>query len=459
MTYGRLARFLLPLAVTAIVLELGQQFLSAGMARVPRATETLAAYGLAWAVVLFLTSPLGQAKELGLVLVNSPESWRKVQRFVLLLGIVLVVGLAALTAGPISHAVIEDLHGVDGQLAAVVRLALLLFVPYPLLRGMTLFYTGVLVRVRKTALVSYAMIANLVISIVAIVVLLPIAAIRQRPILLPVLAIYAGALVQFLITVWGAYRYRQRLYELDTSGQSSTSGPASSVDTMIVEPSFGYITRFFWPLALIMVIQELSRPLINLFVARGPNPTEALAILAVLYTLGRIPYGWLNEIRNLAPAFREEDQDTAKIRWFSVGCALVSLVMMFAMFWSPLREVILERMIGVDAGLAEQARVPLLIFSFYSFIVATRAYYHGLGLRDRRTQAMAPSAPARVAAILLALVVLPRFGVYGATLGIAALTAGFAAETVTVWWGVQGRRSLHAHRNAVPGRYAGSSLE
>ena len=101
MTYGRLARFLLPLAVTAIVLELGQQVLSAGMARVPQATQTLAAYGLAWGLVLFLTSPLGQAKELGLVLVNSEQSWRMVRRFVLVLGFALVCAMAALTLGPI----------------------------------------------------------------------------------------------------------------------------------------------------------------------------------------------------------------------------------------------------------------------------------------------------------------------------------------------------------------------
>ncbi len=41
------------------------------------------------------------------------------------------------------------------------------------------------------------------------------------------------------------------------------------------------------------------------------------------------------------------------------------------------------------------------------------AYYHGLGLRTRRTRAMAPSAPA---------------GIYGATLGIAALTLGFSNQ-------------------------------
>ncbi len=89
----------------------------------PQATQTLAAYGLAWGLVLFLTSPLGQAKELGLVLVNSEQSWRMVRRFVLVLGFALVCAMAALTLGPISHAVIEGLHGVDAELGAAVRLA------------------------------------------------------------------------------------------------------------------------------------------------------------------------------------------------------------------------------------------------------------------------------------------------------------------------------------------------
>ncbi len=73
-----------------------------------------------------------------------------------------------------------------------------------------MFHAGILLRVRKTALVSYAMIANLALSVVAVVGLLPVPFIRERPILLPVLAIYAGILVQFGITVWGAYRYREQ---------------------------------------------------------------------------------------------------------------------------------------------------------------------------------------------------------------------------------------------------------
>ena len=47
MTYAQLTRFMLPLVVTALVQELSGQFLNGGMARMPGAVETLAAFGLA----------------------------------------------------------------------------------------------------------------------------------------------------------------------------------------------------------------------------------------------------------------------------------------------------------------------------------------------------------------------------------------------------------------------------
>jgi hypothetical protein len=42
-------------------------------------------------------------------------------------------------------------------------------------------------------------------------------------------------------------------------------------------------------------------------------------------------------------------------------------------------------------------------------------------------------------AILVALIVLPAFGVHGAARGVAALLCGFAVETLAVWWGIRGK--------------------
>lgn len=435
MTYGRLIRFMLPLAITAIVLELGSQVLNGGMARVPQATTTLAAYGLGWGLVLFLAAPLAQAKELGLVLVTDRASLRNVRRFVGLAGLVLMVGLASLTLTPVGDLLIERLHGIDRQLGSVVRVALFWLIPYPLIKGMSLFHAGLLLRVRRTALVSYATLSNLAVSILTVFVLVGLPWIHAEPIRLPVVVVYIGQITELGVILWGVARYvLPRMPAADPSGAAA--------------PGMREIVRFFWPLALIMIMQELSRPVINLFVARGPNATEALAILAVLYTLGRIPYGWLNEIRNLATAFHGES-DWRVLRRFALGCGLVSLASMLVLFWTPLSDIILLDWLSVPPDLAALAPVPLRLFAGFSVAVTARAYFHGIGLAERRTQALAPSAPARITAIVSTLILLPLVGVTGATLGVAALLAGFLIEALVVWWGVRGRLLWRA-RFALP---------
>ncbi|MEZ4732415.1 MAG: hypothetical protein R3E79_35335 [Caldilineaceae bacterium] len=190
------------------------------------------------------------------------------------------------------------------------------------------------------------------------------------------------------------------------------------------------------------MLQEFSRPLINLYVARQENATAALAVLAVVYILGRVPYGWLNDIRSLASAFRDEPNSLQHIRRFAFGCTAVSLLMMVVCFWTPLREHILGDLVGLSPELVEMSRVPLYIYTAYTIAVTIRAYYQGVALVERRTPALAPSAPARLAAIWISLLILPLLGIMGATMGILALFNGFAVEAATVWWGVRGYKQI-----------------
>jgi O-antigen/teichoic acid export membrane protein len=95
------------------------------------------------------------------------------------------------------------------------------------------------------------------------------------------------------------------------------------------------------------------------------------------------------------------------------------------------------------------ARPAAALFAFFPLVVMVRAYYHGVGLLEHRTRALAPSAPARIAAILLALVLLPLLGIQGATRGIAALVCGFGCEAVVAWWGVRGRARFPGKAKAL----------
>ncbi len=397
---------------------MGGQFLSGGMARMPHAAQTLAAFGLAWGLTAFLVSPLSQVRQLGLVLAGDRASLLRLRLFVMGCCAVLMLLLFALAKTALGDWVIGDLHTVEGELARDVRRVLLLFVPLPLIEGWYRLYSGVLIQVRRTEIVSLAMLAGIGVQIAAIFLFLDAEWVRQQPILLPVVAIYLGEGVGLGLVLWG---YRVFVHE-------------EILERPKVELGWAYIAHFSWPLALVMSVQGASRPLVNLFVSRQADGALALAVLAVVYPLAHLPYGWLNELRSLPVAFNGIGP---QVRRFAVACGLISFASMALLFWTPIRAVLLRDLIAVDAELAALCAAPLFIFSFFPLAVALRSYWNGIALHQHRTLALAPSALARVGIIFVVLLVLSTGNWAGATMGIAALLSGFMLETFVVFLGVR----------------------
>ena len=322
---------------------------------------------------------------------------------------------------------IGELHGVDRSLVLLAREALLWLVPLPAIRGLLRLYSGMLIRVRRTDLVSAATLANIAASIGAVFLMLPTGFVQARPIRLPLLVTYAGVLAEVSVTLWGYRRYVRAT--LPARGRAL---------------SYRYIVRFFWPLALTMAVQGFSRPLVNLFVSRGADGTESLAVLTIVFALGHLPYGWLNDIRSLHTAFRREPDSLAHIRRFALGCGLLSFSAMAVMFWTPVRAFLLDTLLGVSPALVVSSQQALLLYPGFPLTVMVRAYLHGLALLEHSTRPLALSGPARVTAIVTALLVLPAGAMGGAVRGSAALLSGFVAETIVVWWGMRGGAAIKA---------------
>jgi len=417
--YLRLSRFLLPLVLTIVIREFGGQFLNAGMARLPHATETLAAYGLAWGFVLLILSPLAQTAQMSLVLADNRPDFDKAQRFVWAIALLLAAIQISLAITPLGRWVIDDLHHIGPALGDRVRMILLWTTPVILVRGVSLLMAGQLIRIKRTAVVSYATGASIAVGVGLVFGLLPVEAIRARPIWLPIIAAVGMALTEWGVLVGGFRRYVRW-------GTGEGNGALR----------YREIVNFVWPLALTMLVQEFSRPLINLFIARQSDGALALAVLTVVYALGQWPFRWQNEMRNLSAAFHSEDPGLHHVRRFMLLCGLLSISISLSLFWTPVRDLLLLGLIGVDPAFAAESYIPLQLFVAFSPIVAFRAWLHGLAFWRRQTRVMAPSGPLRLTAILLALVLLSWAGLHGATLGVASLLAGFSAETATVWWGM-----------------------
>jgi progressive ankylosis protein len=419
--YIQFIRFLSPLVVATVALELSGQFLNGGMARVPRATETLAAFGLAFGLMSILSGPLYQSRQLALGIIDNRLQLRTATRSVVVAGIVLSCATALFgLQGPGRW--IVDLHGITPDLADQAQTAILLMSPLPLINGMARYYSGLLARYRRTEIVSVSSIGGIIVRISSVFLLLNEPFVQSRPILLPIIVTALGSVVEFLILLWGHLRFARPALPSEGTGISISE-----------------ILKFLWPLAVIMTFQGASRPLINFVVARGTDATEALAVLTIVYALGHIHYGWVNELRSLVPAFRDEKSSLYYVRRFAIACCLISFVMALILFWTPIRAYLLLDLIGIDQRLANLCAAPLMIFTFFPFAVTLRGYYHGVGIVRRMTDAMALSAPSRLTAISIALVAFSFTDVAGATMGIGALFCGFAAESSMVSWGVRRR--------------------
>lgn len=436
--YLRFAIFLLPLVITIFVQEASLQWIAGGLARLPMPVESLAAFGLALGLSHFLTGPLVYSKQMSLVLVERRQSFWQALRFILLVVGVITCIQALLAATKAGQSFLLNVHRISPETTQVVSTMLVWLLAHPLLKGVANILTGPLIRSRQTHYVSFASVSGFGAVAVVTILFLRHPYLRTQPAFLPVAAVYAWQTMELAVVAVGIVRHRRQIWNTQPHGNAA---PAHL--------TLGSIFHFFWPLAGMVLLQEFSRPLINLFIARQPDGELNLAVLAVVYALGQWPYRWLNETRNVAASFYKEDPKFQSLGRFNVSMCLLSIFIFVGLFWTPAREWILLSLVGVTPQLAELAATPLRLFTFFALAVSVRSYMQGVGLVERRTPTMLPSAITRQVAILISLLLLPLFGLTGAVMGVAALLSGFLVEAFTLVMALRGsalRRHFWPHQ-------------
>lgn len=438
--YLRFGVFVLPLVITIIIQETSVQWIAAGLARMPFPVELLAAYGLAWGISNFLTGPLVYSKQMSLVLVERRQSFWQSLRFILLVAAAITALQAVLAVTEPGRTFLEQVHRIRPETAGDVRFMLTWMLAHPCLKGLANIMAGPLIRNRQTRYVSYGAVAGFLSVAAVTLIFLQHPQLRSQPVWLPVAALYVWQIAELALMIIGVVRHREAIW--DTQPHASFKPGRVTLGAMFL---------FFWPLAGMVLLQEFSRPLINFFIARQPDGELHLAVIAVVYALGQWPYRWVNEIRNLAASFHREDPGFKAISRFSAAMALLSMAIYGALYWTPVREWILLTLMGVEPHLADLAGTPLRVYTFFAVAVAIRAYMQGVGLVERRTPSMLPSAITRQFAVVLTLLALPPLGISGASMGVAALLSGFLVEALTLAAALRGPALLSRLQAATAG--------
>jgi Na+-driven multidrug efflux pump len=159
--YGRLLRFYLPLAGTDAMRVLSRPITTAGIARAPQATLSLATWPVASGLSMLTSSSVMALQEVVVARAENEETRRRLRSFSAAVGVAFSVLLSLVVVTPVARWYYRALLGVPADVEALALSNLPFLLPMPLLFAGRNFMRGVLISQRQSGLVQLGMFINL----------------------------------------------------------------------------------------------------------------------------------------------------------------------------------------------------------------------------------------------------------------------------------------------------------
>lgn len=210
--------------------------------------------------------------------------------------------------------------------------------------------------------------------------------------------------------------------------------------------SYRQMWRFSWPLMITQVTENGVSFVINFFLGRLAHPDLALAAFGVVSALNSLVSSPLRNMAQTAQALVHSRPDIHVMLRFAHGLTLVYVVLVGVLFYTPVRDIILSRIMGLPAALSSYATPGVQMVLFVVIAWGYASLFRGMLAAMRRTGAIAGSAVVRLMVVTaVGSVTLVAPDLNGAAVGVAAVGSAFLTEAL-----ILGFRLMYCNREAGP---------
>jgi progressive ankylosis protein len=416
LTNKKIFYFWLPLAATWIMMSVEGPFLAALIARSTKPEFNLAAYGVAYSLALIVEAPIIMMMSASIALVKDSLSFNTLRNFTYTANIIITVIMVLLVTPPVFYFLAEGLIGLPDEVSRLTHIATIILIPWPGAIGYRRFYQGLLIKNNKTRRVAHGTIIRLL-SMSICATTLYLSGIVEGVIIGA--ASLSFAVVMEAIAV--KFMVRETVHKIKSEISVSTQ-----------RLTYKEIFKFYYPLALTSLIGLGVQPLVIFFVGQSRMALESLAVLPVVTSFVFIFRALGLSFQEVIIALLDEKRNEFRplLKFATILASILVLVLALFAF-TPLAEFWFITVSGLSSGMANFARLPLMIMFFFPALTVLISIQRGLLVSDKNTKPITLGTIIEFITIVITLLILINFldlvGAVAATIGFVAgrLAANF----------------------------------
>lgn len=409
--------FFVPLILTTELHQLSHSLVHGFLARLGDPTTTLAAFSIAFAFNTTFSGIMSVATQAGMSYITDKRSFWRIARFYFFICIVpfLLIETVALTS--IGDWVFSQLMGASPEVTRLAKLSSAVMGLWIIPNQVRNLATSLCMMHRRTLLISHSTLVRLI----------------SQALMLMVLPFWMEGAVAGAASLVGCMAV-ESLYMYWVSRQFYAQLTATGGE----QASYRQMWNFSWPLMITQITENGVTFVINLFLGRLANPDLALAAFGVVNALNSLVASPLRNLVQTAQALVRNRADMRVMLIFAHRLAIAYSVLVIILFYTPLRELILNGIMGLPATLSSYAAPGVQMLLLVVIVWGYSSLFRGLLSAMRKTQVIAGSAVIRLLVVVaVGSVTLFKPDLNGAAVGVAAVGCAFMAEVLILGWRVR----------------------